>query len=370
MAGCGNSLFGPSNQFIKTNAGDFVSVDGSNIRERLILSDLRIPYKQILKSRIVLKAGQVNYLMNHLGLGDNATFLAIKATYDSNSVIEMDNYVQWNYFDDFSNIFPMSQLLVLTGNSTNRIKQIYLSNPNTKYNVNLDVMVAVIDDTYEFFVDVANQSGLSLSGLRYTDIQTHVVDESLVIYSSDTVPVPICFIMISDLSTITVNGKILVLDDTSIGSIYMDFVDIYNAEQAFSILELVRTTTGVIIQDLSPSYDNTPPTINFTSLVTLPGSTYSSPFTSDIGTTFSATMSIGTYSSISIDNLITSLITNVTDNRDVYVTLEDSSILLLDSSNTNISGITTSGTYSIYFDIIDNADNRVGNDKNIQLHII
>jgi hypothetical protein len=30
---------------------------------------------------IILKPGQVNYLLNHLGLGDNATFLAIKAVY-------------------------------------------------------------------------------------------------------------------------------------------------------------------------------------------------------------------------------------------------------------------------------------------------
>ena len=71
--GCSSNLFGGSSQFIKTNAGDIVATDGANIREKLILSDMRIPYKQILKSRVVLKPGQVNYLLNHLGLGDNAT---------------------------------------------------------------------------------------------------------------------------------------------------------------------------------------------------------------------------------------------------------------------------------------------------------
>ena len=63
--GCGANLFGTKSQFIKTNGGDFIAVDGSNTRERLILSDLRIPYKQILKSRIILKTGQINYLLNH-----------------------------------------------------------------------------------------------------------------------------------------------------------------------------------------------------------------------------------------------------------------------------------------------------------------
>jgi len=107
------SLFGPSSQFIKMNSGDIISTEGSNIRERLILSDLRIPYKQILKSRVILKPGQVNYLMNHLGLGDNVTFLLVKAVYDSKSVIVEDNYLQWNYFDDFGKVYNMGNLLLL-----------------------------------------------------------------------------------------------------------------------------------------------------------------------------------------------------------------------------------------------------------------
>ena len=371
--GCAASLFGASSQYIKTNAGDIIAVDGANIREKLILSDLRMPYKQILKSRVILKPGQVNYLMNFLGLGNSANFLAIKAVYDPKSVLETDNYILWNYFDDFISINPMQNLLVLTGNSTNRIKQIYLTNPNINYAVNLDIMVGVIDDNYNFFDDVSNQSGLSLNGLRYTDIQTHIVDESLVIYSSDPVPVPICFIMICDISTITVNGSILVIDDTSIGSVYLDFIDIYNAEQAFSILELVRTTKGIIIQDLNPPYDNVAPVITFTNLVTLPGTTYSMPYTSDMGITFSATMSFSIYStasSITKDMLVNDIIASVVDNRDVYMSFDYSSILLFDYTNTEITTIVQTGTYSVYFDILDNAGNIVGNDKNIKLYIV
>jgi len=62
--GCSGNLFGNRSQFIKTNGGDFIAVEASNTRERLILSDLRIPYKQILKSRVILKTGQTNYLLN------------------------------------------------------------------------------------------------------------------------------------------------------------------------------------------------------------------------------------------------------------------------------------------------------------------
>jgi len=370
--GCAASLFGASSQYIKTNAGDIIAVDGANIREKLILSDLRMPYKQILKSRVILKPGQVNYLMNFLGLGNSANFLAIKAVYDPKSVLETDNYIQWNYFDDFVNINPMQNLLVLTGNSTNRVKQIYLTNPNVNYAVNLDIMVGVIDDNYNFFNDVVNQTGLSFNNLRYTDIKTHVVNESIVIFSNDVIPVPICYIMISDISTIAKNGKILIVDDTSIGTIYMDFIDVYNADQAFSILELIKNSTGVIIQDLVPTFDNTPPKITFSSLVTLPGSTYSTPYDSNMGTTYSATMSFGTYASASIidkPSLITALITSVYDNRDVSVTLGDNSLLLFENG-ISIDYIPSVGTYSIYFDIMDNAENFITHDKNINLYII
>jgi hypothetical protein len=64
-------------QYIKVNGG-VVAIEGSNILERLTVSDLRMPYKQILKSRVILKPGQTNYLLNFLGLVDNAKFLCIK----------------------------------------------------------------------------------------------------------------------------------------------------------------------------------------------------------------------------------------------------------------------------------------------------
>ena len=133
MAGCGASLFGNSSQFIKINGGDFVAIQGSDTRERLITSDLRMPYKQILKSRIILKIGQTNYLLNHLGLGDNATFLCIRATYDPKSVNEEDNYINWSYYDELTRVNSFGDMMVLTGNSTHRVPQLYLTNPSSKY---------------------------------------------------------------------------------------------------------------------------------------------------------------------------------------------------------------------------------------------
>lgn len=146
MSVCGQSLFGSGSNYIKVGNGEFVAIEGATTAEKLILSDLRIPYKQLLKSKVIIKKGQQDYLLNHLGLGDNATFLAIKVIYDPKSVIEEDNYLNWSYYDDITRTNKISRLLVLTGNSTNRIPQLFISNPNEKYDVQLEVMVAVIDD--------------------------------------------------------------------------------------------------------------------------------------------------------------------------------------------------------------------------------
>ena len=157
----GQSLFGAQSQYIKVGNGEFLAIEGANTVDRMLVSDVRMPYKQLLRSRVVLKAGQNNYLLNHLGLGDNATFLCLKATYDSKSVNEEDNYINWSYYDDLAKVYPMAQMMVLTGNSTNRVPQLYLTNPSIKYPVYLDVMVGIIDDNYSIFNDVFNQSGTS-----------------------------------------------------------------------------------------------------------------------------------------------------------------------------------------------------------------
>ena len=53
MSVCGQSLFG-TNNYMKFGNGGIFAVEGSSIAERLMLDGLRIPYKQLLKSRIVI----------------------------------------------------------------------------------------------------------------------------------------------------------------------------------------------------------------------------------------------------------------------------------------------------------------------------
>lgn len=365
--GCSTNLFGTRSQFIKTNAGDIVAVDGSGVRERLILSDLRIPYKQILKSRVILKVGQANYLLNHLGLGDNATFLAIKATYDSKSVVEADRYVNWSYYDDLTRINHFADFMVLTGNSTNRVPQIYLTNPSTKYPVYLDVMVAVLDDNYSVFTDTLNQTGTSFVGLEYTDIHSHIVGQSIVINDKSSPVKPLIYINLSDINSIQISGKILILDDNSKGSIFLDFLTEKDAHQAHSLINYVLENPNVDIDGLSPISDDLDPVLYFYDTagsngdyISLSGATYGVPYNTNDGLTFSTSISLSTYGTASgyIDKsqLIYLLVDYIEDNRDGYMYMMPSNLIITGTAG-SIDRILNTGTYSLTFDFSDIANN-------------
>jgi len=370
MAGCGASLFGNSSQLIKINGGDFVSIQGSDTRERLITSDLRMPYKQILKSRIILKTGQTNYLLNHLGLGDNATFLCLKATYDSKSVNEEDNYINWSYYDDLTKINTFAQMMVLTGNSSNRITQLYLTNPSIKYPVFIDVMVAVIDDTYSFFNDTVNQTGTSFTGLEYTDIKSHVIGESIVINDKNSPPRPLIYILLNTINSIEKSGTILIIDNTTYGTIFLQFLTENDAFQAHSLLNYILENPSVDIDNLSPVVDLTDPVLYFNStagatgsyIVNYTGATAGAPYnTADDGFTFSTSISLstnGTYSGTVIDKnqLIYLLVNQIEDNRDGYIYMMPSNLIISGTSGT-VSTILITGTYSLTFDFSDIAQN-------------
>jgi len=368
MASCASSLFGASAQYIKVSGGDFIAIEGANTVDRLTVSDLRMPYKQLLRSRVVLKAGQNNYLLNHLGLGDNATFLCIKAVYNQKSVIEEDNYITWSYYDDLAKVYPMAQMMVLTGNSTNRIKQLYLSNPSEKYPVSLDVMVGVIDDTYTFFNDSVNQSSTSFVGLEWTDIQSQIPGESIKIMDKGTPVRPLIYFEIANIETIEKTGSILIIDDASYGTIFLQFLTEYDAYQAHSLLNYVIENPDINISTDYPPADNEDPIVYFNDsvgnqdidFISFNGGFPDNPNTS-MGLTFSTTISLldyGTASGTYLDKptLIELLISSITDNRDGTMSMMPSN-LIINATASTVSTINLPGTYSVTFNFSDIAHN-------------
>ena len=370
MASCGASLFGQSSQYIKVTGGDFIAIEGSNTRERLTVSDVRMPYKQLLKSRVILRAGQVNYLLNHLGLGDNATFLAIKTIFNPKSVIEADNYINYSFYDDLTKVYTFAQMMVLTGNSTNRIKQLYLTNPNSKYDVQLEVMIGIIDDNYSFFNDTLNQSGTSFTGLEYTDIASYIVGESIVINDKSSPVKPLIYILLNNIQSIEKTGSIIIIDDSGLGTIFLQFLTENDAFQAQSLLNYVLENPNVNISNIDPLADSQDPIVYFYSKVgasasldyiAFNGATSSSGFDTGDGFTFSTTISLtqsGTVSGTILDKnqLIYLLIDEIVDIRDGYMYMMPSNLIITGTAGVSTS-ITHTGTYSLTFDFSDIAQN-------------
>jgi len=371
-----NSLLN-SQQHIKFYQGNAIAVEGPNIANKLLLENLRIPYAQLLRSRIVLKAGQTNYLMNHLGLGDNATFLGIVATYDDQSV-EEDNFVQYYYFSDASKVYTFGPMLFLSGNSTNRVEQLYLSNPNLDYPVKLDVLVAIIDDEDSFFTgDNSNpvNTSVTFSNLLCEYIITWVPGETIAILNAASIAQ--AYINLDDINSFDRQGKIVIIDDRSVGSIYLDFVDEYNAIQAMSILNWALENPNDSIQDL-PGKDDEAPVVTFTTNVflttPLPPAPAPAPaqLTSLDGTEFYATtLSLSANGgTISKTFLLSYLIDSVLDNRDGVITLGSSNIIITDLADTLYNFIVANGTYLIKLDLSDIAENTVNVDITITLEIV
>ena len=371
--GCGTSLFGASSQYIKTNAGDIIATDGANIREKLILSDMRIPYKQILKSRVILKPGQVDYLLNHLGLGDNATFLTIRAMYDPKSKLEANNYVNWSFYDDLGKINTFGQLMTLTGNSSHRIKQIYLTNPNANYPVYLDVMIAIIDENYSFFNDIVNQNATTFTGLEYFDIQSYVVGQSIVVYDKNTPKNALTYFTIADINVMEREGTIVTIQD-SLKIVLLKFLTENDAAQALSILNYVTENPWVDISTILPSDDKLDPILYFYpnvggisgtgSYITFNGATAGVPYDTSYGLTFSTNISLSTYASASyIDkqSLINMMISSVHDQRDGTMSVLPSNIMLTSlltaTVSSPVSSIGLTGSYEMAFDFSDLALN-------------
>lgn len=368
MGACGQSLFGSGSNYIKFGNGEILAIEGSGIAERLNWSELRMPYKQILKGRVILKAGQANYLLNHLGLGDNATFLAIKATYNPKSVIPDDNYVQWSFYDDLGRVNTFAQCMVLTGNNTNRVKQLYLTNPNTKYAVQLDIMCAVIDDQYSIFTDTLNQVATTFTGLEYTDIKTWVINESIVVYDKNTPKRALIYFGLPYINSISISGRMLTIDDESFGTVFLYFLTDYDARQALSIINYVLENPNIDIDSLSPQNDDISPVMYFNStagatgsFIAFNGATSGVPYNTGDGFTFSTSISLSTYGTSGViykDKLRDLLIDYIDDNRDGIMYLMDSQ-MIISGTATNISSINQVGTYSLQFNFEDLAENNL-----------
>lgn len=373
-----NRFFGPVQTHIKLYNGTFVAVEGPNMTHKMSnMPYIKIPYQQVITSRITLRAGQTNYLLNHLGLGDNVTFLSINAQYDDKSKFESDNYVQYSYYSDRGRIYSFAQMLVLTGNSENRIEQLYLHNPNQNTNVILEVMVAIIDDYYNFFEEndnaVVKSSAYTIENIKSDDIAIWDDSDEVMIVRNELRQV-LLYLNLPEINSISREGAILTIDDRSVGTILLVFINEYEASLALVKINdwrdnFVNGVSNTPLDDFEPVIYFTDKVID-NEVVAAYGS-YLTSLDGDGLFVGSNTISLATYNgTISKLNLIDLLIQRVEDYESDLIAIGSSNLLLRTDSNVLITEIVSPGEYYIFFDITDSIGNKVNSGVSIKINIV
>src|SRR6266403_208164 len=349
---CNNSLVKPFSKYIKLYKEDFVAIEGSNTKNKLSLSDLKIPYEQYLYTEVMLKEDSYHHEIPYGALGDEVTILIVKITYvPVVKTLTPDPevpYVQYFFRNNEEEIRNIDSLLILSGTKDKKLPKIYLNNPNKKYRAKVEIFTAtqeVVFGTGVTFVPI-NESVFSIQDLEYTNIVSDANGVSIIVQTDSNTP--LANIAIDRISNIEISGRLLIIDDTAIGKINLFFINDFHCLQAFSLINWAIKDPQNNIITISTGPDLIVPVI-----------TYASTFTTSISLLDYPVGTSGTAGYlITKQNLINLFIDNIEDNRDglVYV---DSSNVTITKVNQNLKreSISEIGKYNYTLDVFDTAGN-------------
>lgn len=358
-----NNILLNTNKLIKPYQCAMIATEGPTIKGKLNLEGLEIQYESFYVSQLTLNENAKNQPLYYGFLGQEVTFLMIKATYiplDANYAIEDDQYLEYYFADDPSQIRYMNKLMILTGNVNNhRIPQIYLNNPSTEFKVYLDIMVANLsqDDITYAVTTSASYTGLYYNSIisdKYTYTAYSPCSGSSELYVIDTEDVVLTTIPYNKIHTITKqsDGLTLIIGLDTEEKISLEFLSEFNLNQANSRINWVLKDKHNRVLDKSYIYtcnvqedglDVTDPVITFNSGVSWSGTTIYSYTT---GTTITKT------------DLINYFISGVTDNRDGDINKYNVQVTIREIDNlVPFTAITYEGMYDVEFSISDIAGN-------------
>lgn len=357
-----NMLLTPTEKLIKPYECSFIVIEGPNMKGKLSLEGLEIKYDSFYVSQLTLNAVSSDQPLMYGFLGENITFLMVKARYlpvDPNWAIETEQFLQYYYKDDPGQIRTMGQLLILTGNSTNRIPQIYFNNTSTKYKVYLEVLMANLPQA-ELTNTIQYTQNSSFSGLYWNSIISDIINYSIPTSTGSTELKildisgnPVAYVPYNNIRTITkINATTLLIGLDTEEKIKLEFLSEFNCDQANSRINWVLKSSRYRTLTLTnPPVDTTTPTYIMNTGLTTGTTTGITSGVTDIylyasGSTLTAT------------NLIDYFISGVTDNRDGEISKYDIQVeIYLLGSIVPITSITDIGMYDILFSVKDLASN-------------
>lgn len=350
-----NKLMPPTSRVIRPYQCSFISTEGPNILGKLNMSGVEIPYDSQYTTRITLNPGATKQPLLYGFLGTHVTFILLKFTYDETNPlcnIEEENYVTY-YFEDQPSIKRAAgKLLLLTGNSRNKIPQLYLEN-NGKIKITVDALVADIEQSD---VDLDSAKFVTLSNLYYTNIISDSYGSTGYCVSGSTQLQIVgiddyvqLYLDYDDILTIEprYNTNELKITTISDAKIILGFLSAFDMYQAHSRISWVtKSPNNRHLTKDYPNPDVTPPEFNKNLNVTpVNDNTYSYPYTS--GTTVTSNQLVGYF------------IDSVNDDRDGEISVDRIYTTLKKQGQSQpIDNITELGVYNFLMTVYDIANNK------------
>jgi hypothetical protein len=249
-----SQLLQSSNKYITNYDCSMIAVEGPNVVGKLNLSNLNIPYETFFVSKLILQPNEEEKPIMYGFLGTDITFLMLKVNYDSNIVASCCNsssefccgvkpYLSYKFEDDGTVNRYLYNLLVLTGTEEHRIPQIYLYN-NNDFAVEIEVMVAnigtcSISDALSVPQTFYNLFFNSISSDQIYDIfgntgstQLEILDMN---YNTQLV------ISYAEIDVVEIDGSDILITTTHDDQIKLNFLSPFNALQANSRINWVRS---------------------------------------------------------------------------------------------------------------------------------
>lgn len=206
------------------------------------------------------------------------------------------------------------------------------------------------------------QSTSFFNGLKWDDIRTHVVGESIVICDQTEDRNPLIYFDIENIDSIEKQNKTIIkVIDAQIEPITLEFISETECNRAYSTLNYIIDNPDANLNVLT--IDIEAPTIFFNNYfqgypIYKNNSKDIGFWSSADGDIFECNPSLSSFVSGKImkSNLL-SMVFDVSDNRDSSIIISDKNLIILDEDQNEISEITDSGNYKIRFNIKDISGN-------------
>lgn len=359
-----NKLLPSTSKVIRPYQCSFISTSGPNISSKINLSGVEIPYYSQFTTSIILNPESTGQPLLYGFLGTEVTFILLKITFDETDPrcqIEEEQFIEYYFGDNPTEIRYANKLLLLTGNSQRRIPQLYLNNPS-QLKVVVEAMVANLEQS-DISLDDVRDNAVSLTNLYHNSILSDTFwncsfdvsgsSQLQVVDYEDNISL---YLDYSEIDTIDVEEtkNQLIIDTRSDTKIYLTFLSQFEMYQAHSRMEWVMEDANkrFLTKD-APSLDVVSPVITYNTGVnplTPSGNTYTMPIQRDPNTnTFVITS----------DDIINYFIDTIIDNRDGVIDKHDTNITIRRQGELlPLTGITQIGTYDITMTIKDIANNQ------------